>query len=117
MKQNKDVEVKLEEAVQEEARLEEEAEQREPSKITQTGGVQNTLPTGAIIKGSNGMLDGSFLKRPPSSLKHRKLCPVCQHCNVKPFQVLKYKQMNDVLRMSHDSDYNYLCLSGIVYDA
>ena len=117
-KQKKDNGGRLEEARHEDARLEEaveqEAEQREPTMIIQKECVDCTLPTAAIIKESTERLNGGLQKHPSSPLKHRTICPACQNCSVKPFQVLKFKQMNDVLRMSQDSGYNYLCLSGKV---
>jgi len=115
--QKKDDGGRLEEARHEDARLEEaveqEAEQREPTMIIQKECVDCTLPTAAIIKESTERLNGGLQKHPSSPLKHRTICPACQNCSVKPFQVLKFKQMNDVLRMSQDSGYNYLCLSGV----
>jgi len=119
---------KLEEAKVQEARLEEgtfekapleqavgqAAEQEEHSQIMELGSKQNSLLSAASMNGSIAVSDSGLEKRPPSSSRNRAPCPTCQICNVKPFQVLKYKQMNDVLRMSQDSGYNYLCLSGIV---
>ena len=114
-------EARIEEDKLQEARLDEPVGQavelEEPSQTIEVESRKSSLPTAASVNGSITVSDGDLEKRPSSSLKNRAPCPTCQVCSVKPFQVLKYRKMNDVLRMSQDSGYNYLCLSGIMQDA